>query len=527
MRVPRAALVLVSIALLVAAPASVNAADGSARRVSRGLDQAVAAGWITPAEATAYRGTLAAAVRDIASLPRARSRAVAAVLADVAALSGSYTSPRALTLFTMLQENASYFETNPVPTRRLDIVGESGVVYRYFSGHGFQFHPLANFGALNALTLRGDDGGAAILAQALIARGIPRAKGLAWEYSFRFSGSPPRWTSGMAQAVAAQAFARTYALTKDPSLLTAATRAFIPIQAGLVLQRPEGPWIRLYSFDREVVLNAQLQAGLSVGDYAEASGDVGAAAFATSLLNTAKVLLPRFDTGAWSLYSLGGPESPLEYQVYVNSLLAKLAQRTADPVWIAAASRFAQYVKQPPALAPGPPPPTLYPVPRDGFRDQAAISFTLSKLSTVTFRVGGRSATFQLARGRHVLIWRPDRRPPGTYAAELRARDLAGNQATVPLPPIVVAWDTRPPQVTAVVQGSMLTWRGADEGTPWLDLRVRLTQGTVKRTLALGRRPLSGSAALRVPSGSWSAVLVATNSAGRRTAVTLGTLTGA
>jgi len=50
--------------------------------------------------------------------------------------------------------------------------------------------------------------------------------------------------------------------------------------------------------------------------------------------------------------------------------------------------------------------------------------------------------------------------------------------------------------------------------------------GRGKRTLALGRRPLSGSVALRVPPGTWSAVLVAANSAGRRAAVTLGTLTG-
>ena len=526
MNAQRGAVVLASVALLLAAPASVSAADGNARRVSRGLDQAVAAGWITSIDATGYRETLTLVMHDIASLPRVRSRALGAVLADVAAQSGSYTSPRALTLFTMLQENASYFETHPVPAHRIDIVGESGVVYRYFDGHGFQFHPLANFGALNALAAKGDNGSASILAQALIARGIPRAKGLVWEYSFRFGGSPTRWTSGMAQAVAAQAFARTYALTKDPALLAAATRAYVTIQPGLVLPRPEGPWIRLYSFDREVVLNAQLQAGLSIVEYAETSGDAGATSFATSLLDTAKILLPRFDTGAWSLYSLGGPEAPLDYQLYVNSLLGKLAQKTADPVWATAATRFAQYVKQPPTIVVGAQPPTLYPVPRDGFRDEAAISFTLSKLSTVTFRVGGRSASYRLVRGRHVLFWRPYRSPPGTYPAELLARDLAGNQTTAPLPPLVVAWDTRPPQVTASVQGSTLTWEGVDEGTPWLDLRVRLKRGSLTRTLALGRRSLSGSAALPVPPGTWTAVLAAANSAGRRASVLLGTLTG-
>lgn len=525
MNAQRVAVALASVALLLAVPARANAADGTVRRVSRGLDQAIAAGWITSIEATEYRATLVLAAHDVASLPRARSRAVAGVLADVAALSGSYTSPRALALFTMLQQNASYFELHPVPAHRVDIVGESGVVYRYFAGHGFQFHPLANFGALNALAAKGDAGGAATLAQALIARGLPRAGGLVWEYSFRYGG-PTNWTSGMAQAVAAQAFARTYALTKDPAFLAAATRAYVAIQPGLVMLRPDGSWVRLYSFGREVVLNAQLQAALSIVEYAETSGDAGAAGFATSLLDTAKILLPRFDTGAWSLYSLGGPEAPLEYQLYVNSLLAKLAAKTADPVLATAATRFAQYAKQPPTIVAGAQPPTLYAVPRDGFRDEAAISFTLSKLSTVSFRVGGGSTTYRLGRGRHVLIWRPGRSRPGTYAAELRARDLAGNEATLALSPLLVAWDTRPPQMSASVQGATLTWNGMDEGTPWLDLRIRLTQASLTRTLALGRRTLSGAAVLRLPPGTWTAALVAANSAGRRTAVALGTLTG-
>jgi len=77
------------------------------------------------------------------------------------------------------------------------------------------------------------------------------------------------------------------------------------------------------------------------------------------------------------------------------------------------------------------------------------------------------------------------------------------------------------------VQGSTLTWDGVDEGTPWLDLRVRLTQGSLKSTLALGRRRLSGAVVLRLPAGTWTAVLVAANSAGRRAVVPLGTLTDA
>ena len=36
------------------------------------------------------------------------------------------------------------------PAPKTDITDADGVVYRYFAGRCFEFHPLANFGALNA-----------------------------------------------------------------------------------------------------------------------------------------------------------------------------------------------------------------------------------------------------------------------------------------------------------------------------------------------------------------------------------------
>src|ERR671937_906360 len=100
----------------------------------------------------------------------------------------------------------------------------------------------------------------------------------------------------------------------------------------------------------------------------------------------AQALLPQFDTGYWSLYELGGHEAPLEYQQYVTQLLIKLARRTHDPVWRAAAARFYAYIRQPPQIGfPQPPSPvTLYPLPADGFLDAQPVTFTLSKRSKVT-----------------------------------------------------------------------------------------------------------------------------------------------
>ena len=81
---------------------------------------------------------------------------IASQLSQLTPLSSSYTSPRALTLFSQLELNLSYFETHPLPSTRVDVAGDDGVVYRWFPRLGLEFHPLANFGALNNDAARND-----------------------------------------------------------------------------------------------------------------------------------------------------------------------------------------------------------------------------------------------------------------------------------------------------------------------------------------------------------------------------------
>ena len=76
---------------------------------------------------------------------------------------------------------------------------------------------------------------------------------------------------------------------------------------------------------------------ISIGDYAQISGNTGAAGLAAQLQSTAEALLPKFDTGYWSLYSLGGDESPLSYHDYVVTLL--VSSRTARATRPGATSR--------------------------------------------------------------------------------------------------------------------------------------------------------------------------------------------
>ncbi|HEX6700352.1 MAG TPA: D-glucuronyl C5-epimerase family protein [Gaiellaceae bacterium] len=522
----RAFAAALAVAIALAPTAAGARANPDSKLAKQGLDRSVKLGALTPEDANAYRAEVERAVRVLPKLGGSRYTNLAAVLHEVATQWRAYSAPRALTLFSMLATNTTYFGNRITPPPGRDVTDDDGIVYRFFPGHGFQFHPLANAGALNSAVALKDAQRTAALATALVARASTGPNdSLLWEYEWPFGGGKPPWTSGMAQAVMAQALTRAAELTGDTSFTDAAARAFRAIPGALVRRLPAGPWIRLYSFDGAAVLNAQLQSAISLADYATATGDADAAALAAALQSSAEALLPRFDTGYWSLYQLGGGESPLEYHVFVVSLLKKLAQRNpTDPFWADTAARFDAYTTEPPLLRAGAAPPTLFPRPADGYRDVARISFWLSKISRVTLSAGGRATTLTLSRGNHTLTWSPGSLRPGTYAARLTAVDLAKNSASLDLPPIDVEWDTLPPSLDAWVTGRTLEWVAEDEGTPWLDLRVLLSRGVKRRQLTLGHRPLEGKAVLRLPPGPWTGVLTAANSAGKVARAELGTL---
>jgi hypothetical protein len=237
----------------------------------------------------------------------------------------------------------------------------------------------------------------------------------------------------MAQAVAAQALARAGDLLSDQTLLEAADAAYAAVPGLLSSGSPVKPWVALYSFDRVPVLNAQLQAALSLGDYAELTGDSDAQAFADRVTASAQTLLPRFDTGYWSRYSLHGDDSPLHYHDYVIALLRKLAARTGDTGWSETADRFLAYESQPPVLRIGGVPATIRrPAP-------AKFRFWLSKTSTVTLRVGKAVLSGTVGRGSHTFVWEPKGAVPGTYHPRLTAVPVMGPSIRKDFPPVKIA----------------------------------------------------------------------------------------
>jgi hypothetical protein len=420
----------VAVTLAGATPAS------SVTPLERSALKALATSRVTPTTKERGRAEVGRAAFLARTLPGGRREHVAVALAEIASFAGKMTEPRALALIGELKANDDYFLQHWAPAPKTDITDADGIVYRYFAGRCFEFHPLANFGALNARVAAGDIEGSQRLADALVARGVYQSSGgIGWEYTFPYGGGRAPWLSGMAQAVAAQALARTAGLVPSEStaLLGKARAAYQAIPGRLLTSVAAGPWIRLYSFTSLPVLNAQLQAVISLQSYAKTAGDSVAAALALRMQNAAAATLTRFDTGYWSYYALPHDPSPLDYHEYVVQLLQRL--KTADPRFAAAAVRFAAYEKQPPAfqLAEG---------------SLGALSFWISKPSTVSVVTGaGPSRRVTVDGGWHTLSWGVPKRA-GAYPVHVSATDSAGNHASFDALPIVRATSTVPKRAT-------------------------------------------------------------------------------
>lgn len=442
-----------------------------------GIQHAVKKGWVARADAARYRRTVNRAASLINRLPRIRRAPLAANLHQVAQVSAKLTNARARAVLGQLAVNNAYFARRGPPASKTDITDTDGIVYRYMSGLGFEFHPLANFGALNAKVAAGTNESAERLARALIARGVNQpGGGLGWEYYFNYAGGRAPWVSGMAQAVAAQAFAAASLSDEDDSTKLEATAraAFRTIPRRLVLQRASGPWIRLYGFNRSVVLNAQLQSLLSLRDYANTMADGDAATLATAMERATATEIHRFDTGYWTYYALPRTPSTLDYQKYVVHLLGKL--NSLDPRLATATARFAGYAKQPPAFK----------IASSGL---GAVRFWLSKPSTVEMRSpAGRAKWLTLYGGWYNLGWKLPARA-GAYSVLVKARDWAGNSSSFAgLPLVRVA--------------SAANWSVAGSSVSQRKLVMDAAEaGVASRATAASAAPSPGQASFNVGAG--------------------------
>jgi hypothetical protein len=434
----RAYVPLILLASLVCAPS----AHAAGPTVSGTVDAAVTAGTVTPDQGAAYKATYTKARSVVRHLPASRKRELRGAMSVVEGLVKRDALPAARmpAAFTQLERNVEWWTAHGPPassaaTGGLPRVAFPGdpIVLQWYPGQGLAIQWLATFGKANALWQAQRTDELRLLLDRAIALAGRRGNGLlSWEYLLAFGGGRAPWVSSIAQGTGIQAFTRGAQLLGNPAYLDVARQALglfeTPPPTGIAVDADGGRHYLLYSFaPRMRVLNAFLQSLVGVLDLAQATGDPGAQTVYNLGNIAAQHELPRFDTGAWSLYARDGAESTLNYHELVTGFLGSLCTRTANPAYCAAQTRFTAYLHQPPRVA------ISFGGPRRPRRTMT-VRVALSKVSTVALRVrrGSRvilARDLTLRRGTHGFTLKPSRR--GTLTVDVEARDLAGNAASV------------------------------------------------------------------------------------------------
>jgi hypothetical protein len=304
--------------------------------VSRALQSLERSGAIDEATYNQDSSAYLAAQRSLKKLSGTRHTELAAVLANVQAIAadGEFIASRLPALFLTLERNRQWWTTRPLLSSGARVsFPNSHLVWEYYPGQGIEIQWLGTFGEANGYFLSGHENGnlRAVLNE-IIPLATNRAGGIAWEYMFRFDGGLPPWTSGLSQGTALQALSRGYSRLKEPAYLTAAQQALgifqTPPPAGVLVRTSAGAHYLEYTYaPRERILNGFIQAVIGLYDYTSLTKDpLGLKLFLAGDAE-ARLEVPRYDTGAWSLYDQFS-ESNLNYHELLTTFLKNLCQRT-------------------------------------------------------------------------------------------------------------------------------------------------------------------------------------------------------
>ncbi len=403
----------------------------------------VRSGAITTAQSGATLGAFDAALATESHLSGTRRRELAGVTTTVhdIAVTGRMSPSRLPAIIATLDANRRWWSTGALLTygQRVEFAG-SQLVWEYYPGQGIQLQVLGSFGKANGLWQAGASEYPAM--EQLLGEIIPlaseRGGGLTWEYYFDWEGGSPPWTSAMSQATGLEALSHAYEATKNPYYLAIAARAMgifthTPAQGGVMIRTSAGARFIQYTFaPSAAIINAFLQTLLGLHEYATVSGSALAAGLFAQGNAEAEAEVPRYNTGAWSLYEPGEPDS-LSYHELVTGFLAKLCTVTAGPVYCTTAQAFTADLHTPPAIR------VL--TARAPARKPFSLRFSLSKISHVgvTIRHGATvldatSATF--AGGVETIA--VPKLSAGTDTVTLTAADLAGNYTRAPATTLTV-----------------------------------------------------------------------------------------
>jgi hypothetical protein len=403
------------------------------KTVASELKRLLNSGAITAAQYATYSGNFNAALASEHRLRGTRATELEAVIENLhnIAVAGKLTPGRLPALFLTLNMNRQWWTTGPLLSsgQYVEFSG-SQLVWEYYAGQGIELQVLATFGKADGLYTGGPSDYAEmqqVLSQ-IIPLAVNRAGGLVWEYYFRFDGGVPPWTSAMSQGTGIEALTRAAEAFNSPNYLSLAHEALAvftaPPPVGVRVPTALGARYVQYTFaPNTLILNAFLQSLIGLYDYAQVSHDPLAQQLFAAGNAEAQAEVPRFDTGAWSLYQ-PGIEDTLSYHELVTGFLQQLCTRTQAPVYCVTAQHFTTYLTTPPTLQ------LLTQTVRKG--KTSSISFRLSKVSRVGIVVigpGGNtlfstSASFGYGTRSFTV---PPLKHKGTYTIHLAATDLAGN----------------------------------------------------------------------------------------------------
>ena len=417
-------------------PALVRAASARApreRTVRSELKRLLASGQIDATTAARDRAAFDEALRTTRRLSgtrRSELQAVIANLHDIAAR-GQLTAARMPALFTTLERNRQWWTSGSLLGygQRVEF-SDSELVWEYYPGEGIELQVLGTFGKANGLWSARSDRKLRALLDEMVPLAAQRGGALAWEYYFDFGGGAPPWASGMAQATGIQALARAGQTLGEPVYIEAARQALrlltLPPPVGVRVSTPVGARYLLYSFaPGQIVVNASIQTLVALHDDAAITHDDAAERLFRAGDRQARLDVRAGDTGAWSLYQLGGVESDLSYHELLTGFLANLCDRTATPVYCDTAAAYRRDLKQPPALE--------LLTRRVRARRSVLVRFDLSKVSRVGMTIRRQSdgkvvlaTSASVSHGAHAYGWTVPA-TPGAYEVTLSGTDLAGN----------------------------------------------------------------------------------------------------
>ena len=402
--------------------------------VGEALKQALDAGNITTEERREWRRAYRRALRTRANLTGLRKTQLSSVIEILERIARTerLDASRMPALFLQLERNTEYWPNRPYPASGQRVSFEdSELIFQYYPGYGLQIQPLANFGMANGLWRSGRERRLRELLDELVAIASHRGRFTTWEYWFSFGGGSPPWMSAMAQGTAIQALSRASELLDEPSYLRVARRGIraFSTRAPLgvrVRGRDGGNHYLLYSFSRGLrVLNAFAQSLNGLYDYATIAGHERAMALFEKGEVSLRAELPSYDTGAWTLYSLGGSEATVEYHQLATDFLGNLCEKLGPGLYCDTAERFEGYLKESPRLD--------LRTSRLVEDNLQYVRFSVSKRSTVRLTISRNgsvvySAAASVSYGTHAFSWTPSR--TGDYVATLSAESFNGTHGS-------------------------------------------------------------------------------------------------